>query len=69
MGWSGGSEVGDTIWNGIRGFIPEGNRQEAARIIIDALEDKDCDTMYECEQLIKDAGLEKEYWPDEDLFR
>lgn len=66
MGWASGSEVGDTIWNGIRGFIPEGNREEAAKIVIDALEDQDCDTIYECEQLVKDAKLESEYWPEEE---
>lgn len=66
MGWASGSEVGDTIWDGIRGFIPAGNREEAARIVIDALESQDCDTIYECEQLVIDAGLEAEYWPDED---
>lgn len=66
MGWASGSEVGDDIWNGIRGFIPEGNRAEAAKIVIDALEAQDCDTIYECETLVKDAGLESEYWPDEE---
>jgi hypothetical protein len=65
VGWAGGSEVGDQIWNNIRGFIPEGSREEAARIVINALEDQDCDTIYECEQLVIDAGLEDEYWPEE----
>lgn len=66
MGWAGGSTVGDQVWNNIRGFIPEGNRKEAARIVIDALEDQDCDTIYECELLVIDAELEDEYWPKED---
>lgn len=66
MGWAGGSEVGDTIWGGIRDLIPEEHRAEAAKVVIDALEAEDCDTIYECEQLVIDAGLENEYWPDED---
>lgn len=64
MGWASGSTVGDQIWNNIRGFIPEGNRAEAAKIVIDALEDQDCDTIDECELLVKDAGLESEYWSE-----
>lgn len=66
MGWASGSEVGDNIWDGIRDLIPEENRQEAARVVINALEDQDCDTIGECENLVIDAGLQKEYWPDED---
>lgn len=66
MGWASGSEVGDQIWNNIRGFIPQGSRAEAAKIVIDALESQDCDTIYECEQLVIDAGLQSEYWPDEE---
>lgn len=66
MGWASGTEVGNRIWDNIRELVPEEHRQEAARVIIDALEDQDCDTIYECENLVKDAGLEDEYWPDED---
>lgn len=64
MGWASGSEVGEDIWSGIRDFIPEEHREDAARVVIDALEAQDCDTIYECEQLVKDAGLEKEYWEE-----
>ncbi len=66
MGWASGSEVGDDIWSGIRDLILHENRAEAAKVIINALEDADCDTIYECEQLVKDAGLEKEYFGDEE---
>lgn len=62
MGWASGSTVGDSIWSGIRDLIPEENRQEAARVIIEALEEQDCDTIYELELLVKDAGLEEEYY-------
>lgn len=66
MGWASGSEIGNEIWNPIRNFIAEGNRAEAAKIVIDALESRDCDTIHECEQLVKDAGLEAEYWSEEE---
>lgn len=66
MGWAGGSEVGSSFWNEVRGYIPEGNREVVARELINALEDQDCDTIYECEQLVKDAGLEDEYWGEDE---
>jgi len=66
MGWSGGSELGDSFWRRIREHIPEESRQLVARELINALEDQDCDTVYECELLVSDAGLEEEYWPEGD---
>lgn len=66
MGWAGGSEVGDSIWLNIRHLIKEEDREEAARVIINALEAEDCDTVYECEQLVIDAGLESEYFPEDE---
>lgn len=66
MGWASGSEVGDQIWDNIRELIPEEHREEAARVVIDALEDQDCDTIYECENLVKDANLEDVYWPEDE---
>lgn len=68
MGWASGSEVGDEIWNGIRDFIHPESRKDAARVVIDALESADCDTIYECEQLVKDAQLEDKYWPEEEDY-
>ncbi len=65
MGWAGGSEVAHNIWSGIRKYVPEEHREKVARVIIDALEDQDCDTIYECEQLVKDAKLEDEYFGEE----
>lgn len=65
MGWSRGSEVGDEIWFGIREYVPKEHREKVARVIIDALEAQDCDTIYECEQLVKDAKLEDEYFGEE----
>lgn len=66
MGWASGSDIGDSFWNKVRDYIPDENKEFVARELINALEDQDCDTIYECEQLVIDAGLEDEYWPEED---
>lgn len=66
MGWSGGSDIGESFWNTVRDCVKEEDREFVARELIKALEDLDCDTIYECEQLVVDAGLEEEYWPEED---
>ena len=66
MGWSGGSDLGADFWESVRKNVEPEKRQETAVALINALEALDCDTIYECEQLVKDAGLEAEYWPDED---
>lgn len=66
MGWSSGSELGTGLWVEIRENIRPDKLEETARAFIDSLEDMDCDTVGECEQLVIDAGLEAEYWPEED---
>lgn len=66
MGWASGSEIAERTWDLVREYIPEGVREGIAREFIEPFEDADCDTIYECEQLVKDAGLEDEYWPDDD---
>lgn len=65
MGWASGSELAEKLWEGVREFVPEEDRGVVAKFFIDAFEDQDCDTIYECEQLVKDAGLEEKYWPDD----
>jgi hypothetical protein len=68
MGWASGSDIGTGFWEEIReNIIPE-KLEETARALINALEDQDCDTIYECEQLVIDAGLEEEYWPDDEEY-
>jgi hypothetical protein len=32
------------------------SRQEIARRFVKAFENQDCDTIYECDQLVEDAG-------------
>lgn len=56
MGWAAGSEIAENIWNAVWPHIPKKSRGIVARRIIKIFEDADCDTMDECEQLIKDAG-------------
>lgn len=56
MGWSGGTEVGESIWHGIKAYIPEDKKKEVANVIIDALEDMDWDCLEECEELYEISG-------------
>lgn len=64
MGWASGSELAETTWDLVREHIPARKRKQVARDFIDAFEQADCDTMDECDQLVVDAGLENQYWPD-----
>lgn len=66
MGWASGSDIGTGFWEEVRENVKPEKLEETARALISALEDQDCDTIYECEQLVIDAGLEAEYWPDEE---
>ena len=66
MGWSGGSEIGTSFWESVRECIPIKDREFVAKELINALEEQDCDTVYECEQLVTDAGLEDEYFGEEE---
>ena len=61
MGWSGGTELGGDFWSSVRDLIPEEHRKTVATKLIRVLENQDCDTVYELEQLVIDAGLEEEY--------
>lgn len=60
MGWSGGSELAFNIWKLVRPMTTSANRKKTAKKIVDLFENEDCDTMYECEELMKDAGIEPE---------
>lgn len=66
MGWASGSELAELTWAAVREHIPTEKREKIAREFIELYEDMDCDTIDECEQLVKDSGLEAEYWPDEE---
>lgn len=47
MGWSGGSELADDLWEVIKFHVPVNKRKRVAREIIKMFEDRDCDTMHE----------------------
>jgi hypothetical protein len=55
MGWANGSELAEGIWLEIRKYIPKDKKQKVARKLIDMFEDMDCDTINECETLLKAA--------------
>lgn len=65
MGWASGSELAESTWLLVRNYIPANMLDVVARNFIAEFENLDCDTMNECEQLIKDAKLEKEYWAED----
>lgn len=61
MGWASGSELAEEIWKMMRPLtMPGKERKKCAKKLVDLFEDMDCDTMYECEQLCEDAGIEPE---------
>ena len=57
MGWASGSELAEDVWDVVRPFIPMEERKKVARSIVQAFENRDCDTLDEAETLIADAGL------------
>lgn len=61
MGWASGSELAGSLWARIKPYVQENDYKYVAGAIIDAVESQDCDTVYECEDLVRDAGREKEY--------
>jgi hypothetical protein len=57
MGWASGSELAADVWKAVRFLIPAGEgRMIAARKLIYAFEQHDCDTIAETEELCQDAG-------------
>lgn len=58
MGWSGGSYVAEQVWDLIKDFIPKNKKKKVAREIIDIMEDQDCDTIDEAEELCEAAKRE-----------
>lgn len=68
MGWASGSELAEEVWEAARPHISKKNRQKVANAIIDAFEDRDCDTMDEAEQLMIDADREVYCWDCDEKF-
>lgn len=66
MGWSGGTEIADGIWDIVREYIPEDKKKEVALGIIDVLTDQDWDCVQECEELYELSGLKAQDELEED---
>ena len=64
MGWASGSILAIEVWDAVRPLIAKDKRKKAAGRIIDLFEHCDCDTIYEADKLVKDAGLEDKYYGD-----
>ena len=43
MGWCEGSYIANDIWKLVKDFVPENQRQQIARAIVDRFEDEDAD--------------------------
>lgn len=63
MGWAGGAILAEEVWGFIRKYIPENERPQVAKQIIEAFRNKDWDTVDEAVTLATDAHWysEKEY--------
>lgn len=55
MGWASGSGLAEDIWGLVREHIPKSKRSTIAKEFIEEFQDRDCDTIHECEQLCEDA--------------
>jgi len=60
MGWASGSEIAEKVWKVVSKVIPEKDKKRIARKLITIFENADCDTMYECKDLIRCANLKRE---------
>lgn len=56
MGWGSGSMLAEELWDMLQEVIPTEKQQEVAKKIIRLFEDRDCDTLDECQDLINVAG-------------
>ena len=56
MGWASGSELAEEIWDIVKKYIPKNKKKKVAKQLVEAFEDRDCDTMCEAEELFKVAG-------------
>lgn len=65
MGWASGSRMAADIWALFRPHVPVKARKHVAKKLVDIFEGEDCDTMDECERLMKDAGLDRR-WEEEE---
>jgi hypothetical protein len=57
MGWASGSYLAEDIWNLVREYIPDKDRVQVARRFVELFQSFDCDTLQECDQLMKDVNI------------
>lgn len=62
MGWASGSMLAENLWEEIKKYLPKKHYKVVARKIIEEMESHDCDTIDECDDLVKAAQMENEYW-------
>jgi len=65
MGWAAGSQLGDELYELIRGYLPVEDRKEIATQFYDAVCDLDADDWDGTSQLEIDAEINQEEYEDE----
>lgn len=56
MGWAGGTDIAQGVWDAVKEYIPENKKAEVATEIVDVLEDHDWDNLYEVDELYELTG-------------
>lgn len=60
MGWSGGTDVADGVWDAVKHYIPKAEKPKVANQIIEVLEDMDWDNLEESEELYEISGRKQQ---------
>lgn len=64
MGWASGSQLGEKVWDVVRGWVPPNQRQAVATEIYELFEAEDADDWDPESNLCRDADR----WQDGDDF-
>lgn len=60
MGWAGGTDIADGVWDSVKEYIPEDKKVLVANQIIEVLEDQDWDNLQESEELYEISGRKQQ---------
>jgi hypothetical protein len=57
MGWGSGSALASQVWDLFRKYVSAQKKKKISRKLIKLFESYDCDTLFECVQLMQDAEV------------
>ena len=60
MGWAGGTDIAQGVWDAVKEYIPEEKKKDVAIEIVDVLENQDWDNLYEVDELYELTGRKAE---------